>query len=310
LAGKYPTPDDDQPERESPERDGWLWRVSLIAEVRAARRDPFYRTEMRQPTNVAMVLVAAGSAALFSVLLSPFGIFCCFVMLPVVIGFPAMVFPGILAAEGLFHEFDNGTVEQLLLTPADRGRILWAKFAARLRPMFYIAMVAAIVFGFVLLLFVSGAGIDVPGLIEGSADLEGWRVAVFLPLGLLIGLVVGALVGLLVLGQSATGGALATYSVLSARKRSASYFLLMATAGGICLVESVAGGIIMGFGGVFMALMAEAGRDVESVVAVIAVFLGVCATLVLRMVLVNWLIPVWVMRHCARTMDSALLRGR
>jgi hypothetical protein len=280
----------------------WFFGRGLISEVLAAQRSPFYRNELRQPRNAGMILLGVGIAGLFFLLLLLVGLLCCFATAPVAAAFPAIVFPGILVAESILWELDHGTMEPLLLTPASREEILWSKFAARLRPMWYLSLTVAV--GLAL-------GGTCVGLFSALATetLESSDVVLWTVLGLLCGTVGGATCGTLLLGQAATGGALAILSALTLRSRISSYMLLMAIAGGICLLESMVIGTTIAMAGYALVIALGQSNDGSALLIAALIFSGAMVLILLRTLLVNWFLPVQVMRSCARRMDAMLLSG-
>jgi len=276
----------------------------LLAEIRDARGSPFYRKELRQPTNVSMVLVASGIAFLVFLLVVLVSLMCCFTM-PFAVSFPAMVFPGVLVAEGMLYEFEHGTIESLLLTTAARNEIVFAKFGARLRPMVYVAIAVAVITALAGLFI--GGSISVNEFEHTPAENVLWAAV-----GFGAGAAGGIVAGLLVLGQAATGGAFAIYTVITSRSRTSSYSLLMLIGAGISLAESVLFGALLGLGGVIMVAVAAESDMGEEGAMVTGIILAAVSLLAFaaRTVILNWFVPLWVLRHCARRLDSIVLGGR
>ncbi len=297
MATLYPTADDRSSGGRA-RRHGFFGK-GLIAEIRDAKRSPFYRKELRQPTNVSMVLVGLGMAFLAFLVVLIVSLMCCFTM-PFAVSFPAMVFPGVLVAEGMLYEFERGTMESLLLTTAGRKEILFAKFAARLRPIVFIAVVVA-------------AATAIGGLALGASASFGeynhtaTENLLWAACGLGCGALAGAIIGLMLVAQAATGGAFAIYTVISTRSRTASYSLLMLISAGISLVESILFGALLAVGGVIV-MTAASERDEEGAI-IAAIILGAVtlAIFAIRTVFLSWFVPLWVVRHCARRLDSILL---
>ncbi|MHC4914219.1 MAG: hypothetical protein ACYTGB_01905, partial [Planctomycetota bacterium] len=106
----------------------------MLREVRGALKDPLYRNECRQRAGFAAALLGLVAIVPVVLLTGGVGMLCC-LPLPAVLSFPTVAFPGMLVAESVLREFEGGTIEGLLLTPVDRARVMWCKFAARLKPM-------------------------------------------------------------------------------------------------------------------------------------------------------------------------------
>ncbi len=253
-------------------------RRSIFAELRAALRDPFYRHECRQAVQwKAWVGLAAAMALAFVPIVS------CLAQLGL------MLLPGALVAEGLLYEMDGNTLQGLMLTPVDRRRVLWAKFAARLRPLVWVAA-AMPVLGAVVGTLVAGPDPEVLGV------------------GLFAGLGIGILAGVLWLGQCMTGGAYGIVAVLLARERVKSYLLVLLYTFAQYVAEQIAMLVVMGaviFGGV---ILFEGGDPDPFLPIVLLIGIGVLV-LAARVLLVNILLPTWIMRYAARNMDRFLLRG-
>jgi hypothetical protein len=220
----------------------------------------------------------------------------CCISWPVALSLPTVVFPGMLVAESLLREIESGTMESMLLTPADRGKLLWCKFAVRLRPMLIISVLLA------------AAGPVVGGLwggLLGGGDAGRARDGAIA--GMLIGGGCGAVAGAMLLGQSAAGGALAFHAVLVGRRRIPSYLWLIFYSGIIAVAD---GAIIIvgGLGaGLLAAVAAHAGGDAEGLIVFLIVS---CVVFGLRTYLVGMKIPAWLVRRAAASFDRALLRGQ
>ena len=261
MPSAYPTPDDrPKPAVMAPGR-----RRGIFAEIRATRRDPLYRHECRQAAQWKAWAGLAASVALFFVI-------SCLGLLAL------MILPGVLVTEGLLYEMDGNTLQGLMLTPVERNRVLWAKLAARLRPMVWVTVV----------LPVAGAGIG------------------FTQEFLAIGLGIGVLAALLWMGQCLTSGAFGVLAALQARQRVTSYLLVLL----YTFVQYVAEWIVMLL---VMAAVVLGGRlffksSEADLLLIIGLGIGVLV-LAARVLLVNILLPTWILRYAARNMDRMLLHG-
>jgi len=256
----------------------------VIDKVRAALRDPFYRNECRQARFWRMLatwgLMAAGLAPLVLIC----AVCCC--TLPAGAITLLFLLPALLGAESILSEQDRGTLEGLLLTPADRRRVVWAKALAWLRPLLWVALSLP-----VLAL--------VPMMWMAARKQPDWPVVFPAALALSV----------LVIGQSFTGGAVGLVSALLGRTRMRSYLYSVLILGGISVVEFT---VFAAAAWVIWMTAASsgglAGARLEDA-AVTAVLVGIGAVVfAARLMLVNMLLPAWILDYAARRMDELLLK--
>ena len=256
----------------------------VIDKVRAALKDPFYRSECRQARFwrllAAWGLMVAG--------LSPLVLVCAVCCCTLPAGAITLLFllPALLGAESVLSERDRDTLDGLLLTPADRRRVVWAKALAWLRPLFWLALaipVAALV----------------PMIWMAAVGRDDWLMV--LPAALAL--------SVLVIGQSFTGVAVGLLSALLGSTRARSYLYSVLILGGISAVEFTV--FAAAAYALWMAGMASrefAGAQLEEA-AVIAVLVGVgAAAFAARVILINMLLPAWLLDYAARRMDELLLK--
>jgi ABC-type Na+ efflux pump permease subunit len=254
--------------------------------LRRALRDPFYRCERRQTRSSIWLRLAAALAGL---------VLCCVTLIWGIFLGAAM-----MGAETILGELDAQTMENLLLTPADRRRIILAKFLACL----YTALLPIVVL--MALCAAGGAllfGYYPSDCAEALAKLTtlpfesrhcAWR------LGVLLGLASGALAGVLILAHMATCTALGIRLALSTRSRAKCYLLIGALILGGGLVERIALTFVP-----FLFFAGFPGVNRPDPVLIWSAILGAAAV---RLGLLNVLLPIWLLRSSARRMDELLLR--
>jgi hypothetical protein len=263
-------------------------RDPVISRLGAALRDPFYRCERLQARTfhpLLWLLVAV------PVLVIPH----LWAALPAV--------AVIAAAEGVIQEAGRDTWAALLLTPVDRGRILWCKLLGRLRPVLRIAAVIPVccaAIGGCLALLVPDALQLIKESSPAAERLGPWAWGV---LGAAAGLAAGAVLTLLIWGECFTAGALGLYFALRWPRRVAALVLTgtaLATlhTAEILLVSAAWLAVATAFHG--------AMRDATTGAAVTIAFWTV--VLAARTAAVNVLLPYGLLAHCACHLDRWLLR--
>jgi len=250
--------------------------VNMIDEL----RDPFYRHECRQ----AKLWRAGSGGVLLLLVFLGLVLFCGQLAVLAVLCIPTFA-----AAEGLLYEFDAGTLEGLLLTPADRTRLLVAKLLARLRGLFLLGALCPVVFAAtagVTYYFVErdtrGAGL--------AADVARVSAAAF---------AWGVPAGLLVIGQSFTCGAVGLWSAIQGRGRTSAYLHASLYVVGLAVGEVVVAAVVASFS---IGVMRIGDADLAAGLTLL------CLAFLLRLTLVNWVLPRWLIGRAARRMDELLLR--
>lgn len=255
------------------------FRRPVLDRIRAALRDPLYRCERRQGTGgQAVFWLIIGAACLFMPYLWP--------VLPAI--------PAFVAAEGVLYESSGGNWTPLILSPVDRGRLLWCKLLARLRPLLW---------GTLALPFLGAAAGALALFLVDDFRPEDWGGR-----DVLLGAVIGAGCGLgaavFLIGECFTAGAFGIYFALRSGSRSAAYAESIVTMLALHAVEV----------GVFFALwfpvsvVLHGVAEGEARVAATVVFVVVVAAV--RLALVNVLLPWGLLEHSACQMDRWLLEAR
>jgi hypothetical protein len=160
----------------------------------------------------------------------------------------------------------------MLLTPGDRAGLLWAKLLAALRPTFWFSAACPLI-----------------GAIVGGFVGPGWAWA-------LLGFAAGIGAGILILGEAFTLAPLGIYFDLRFRSWLASDVLWGVTA-------AVFHGLELGVFAILFAL----GLALADFNLVLGVAL-LCLIVLVRLLLVNILVPEAVMAHCAAQFDRLTLR--
>jgi hypothetical protein len=170
----------------------------VFKQIARTLRDPFYRMELRQ-IGAAREVGAVVTIIVCFVL--PF------VVLPPLSLFALTMIQALLTAGAFSREWRAGTLEGILLTPMERGRIIWSKFAGTLRPC---ALAAVIVAGTILTLtgtlVLLGAASD-PAILTSLVQVLGWSL--------------GA--GIVIMAQGLLGAAVGTVAALESRGRATIY---------------------------------------------------------------------------------------
>jgi MFS family permease len=271
-------------------------RPSVFTRLRALGKDPLYRGERRQVGGLATAMIAlVGALAMLAPLLGvlldsqELAVLLCLSWLLV----PAL--PAILTAEGVLAEYSAGTVEAVLLTPAERDRFLWAKVLARGRAFFWLALASPALFA------LAGA------LIGRHEEEPPGRLAAMT----LLGLGVGAAVAVFLAGEVLTAGALGAYFAVRFRSRMFIYLLCLAATGLLHLVEFFVflfvWGLLAGAGRLLSGCL---GPEQESLAyAGLAVGLAVLGlVLAARVALVNLVWPEALLAHAGCQFDRRQLR--